>query len=386
MIESLNRLAFADYGDILEERTAIQRGDYKRAEEQLRCPMESFSRCPDDAVALEREHGMPILTVSRDFPQNIRQFYLDRPVRLHPGVWMRITSLGGDFSVRMLARADAARETAPPPDGDGAAFCLRLRVTRIYMLFYQEREKGFFFRGEKHMPYELLYVDKGQLHSVANGQDFLLRQGDLVIYDRDQWHMQYADQSAPCCFINISFDLEYPYPLPLVNRRLCAGNEEKRLLARLLSENETPHLLHDDMLECCLKTLLLLLLRQVHSDAPAAPLDSSSAAVREDRFVELAQQHIAHNVDKRLTVEGVARSVNISTSYLSALFRKRMGMSPSVYISRVKLSESKRLIQEGYHNLTEISRMLGYATLQHFSRCFKAEYGVTPSEYARAIK
>lgn len=40
---------------------------------------------------------------------------------------------------------------------------------------------------------ELTYVDQGALHSVVDGQDLLLRQGDIVLYGPGQWHMQYAD-------------------------------------------------------------------------------------------------------------------------------------------------------------------------------------------------
>ena len=68
----------------------------------------------------------------------------------------------------------------------------KLHVDGIYTFFYQEKEQGFLFPGEAHPMPELTYVDQGELHSVVDGQDLLLKQGDLVIYGPNQWHMQYA--------------------------------------------------------------------------------------------------------------------------------------------------------------------------------------------------
>ena len=75
----------------------------------------------------------------------------------------------------------------------------------MYTFFYQEKEPGFLFAGERHSVVELIYVDQGQLHSVADGRDILLSQGELALYAPDQWHMQYADADCATSYITITF-------------------------------------------------------------------------------------------------------------------------------------------------------------------------------------
>ena len=63
-----------------------------------------------------------------------------------------------------------------------------------------------------------------------------------------------------------------------------------------------------------------------------------------------------------------------------------MQISPGEYIRRIKLEESKKLIREGKMNFTQIAAQLQYSTVHHFSRQFKEKFGLTPTEYARAIR
>jgi hypothetical protein len=95
----------------------------------------------------------------------------------------------------------------------------QFRVESIYTFWYQEKEQGFLFPGEAHPMAELTYVDQGALHSVADGQDLLLKQGDIVIYAPNQWHMQYADIDVAPRFVTITFDMGGEGLNPLFNRQ-----------------------------------------------------------------------------------------------------------------------------------------------------------------------
>ena len=100
----------------------------------------------------------------------------------------------------------------------------RLEVRAIYTLFYQEKERGFLFKGESHDLIELVYVDKGELHNVVNGADTLLSQGEMMLYAPGFWHMQYADLDVEPSFITVSFDLSGDGEL--TSRSLCRWDGE----------------------------------------------------------------------------------------------------------------------------------------------------------------
>jgi AraC-like DNA-binding protein len=76
---------------------------------------------------------------------------------------------------------------------------------------------------------------------------------------------------------------------------------------------------------------------------------------------------------------------SISRSSLQNLFRANLHISPKQYISNLKLSQAKQLIQEHTRTISEISDMLGFTSIHYFSRKFKLQYGVSPSDYSKSI-
>ena len=82
----------------------------------------------------------------------------------------------------------------------------------------------------------------------------------------------------------------------------------------------------------------------------------------------------------------VAKNVEVSPSYLTALFHKHLQIAPGEYIRRIKLQESKQMIRENAMNFTEIATALQYSTVHHFSRQFKEKFGMTPTEYAKLVR
>ena len=141
----------------------------------------------------------------------------------------------------------------------------------------------------------------------------------------------------------------------------------------------------EDMMLCYLQILLLTLLRE--QDNPSqVKLRTTNAVNSENEIIRRAQQFISGHIREKLTVPVVARHVDVSPSYLTALFRKNLQISPGEYIRRVKLQESKQMIREDNMNFTEIAAVLQYSTVHHFSRQFKDKFGITPTEYAKSVR
>ncbi len=131
-----------------------------------------------------------------------------------------------------------------------------------------------------------------------------------------------------------------------------------------------------------LLTLLLLHLQEEKSEEkPGQPVVSG-----ENTIIRKAQQYVQELVQEKLTVPVVAEAIDVSASYLTALFHKHLEFSPGEYIRRIKLQQSKQLIREGQMNFTEIAQALQYSTVHHFSRQFKQMFGITPTEYAKSVR
>lgn len=386
MIENLNKQTFAGFGSILRDslpNRGFPKGDgWKEAVHYFSSKNLHYLRTPE-TLYLDFELGMTVLVLRQK--GKLSCFYLDKPVRLPVGTEFAIVPYQQECSVRIsLPMGRELEQLEPCGTISNLKIADRLRLGEIYTLFYREEESGFLFKGEQHSMLELTYVDRGQLHCVVDGNGYILRQGQLMIFMPDQWHMQYTDLDVSARFLTIAFDLEGDMPLNFSGRVFDLSSEEALFLTKLLKELEVDDGLSDDFIRCNLKLLLLSVLRD--SGSRKKRLKTPLALRNENTIVSRTLQYIADHVYDKLSVEIVAKETGVSASHLTALFHRQMGISPGEYIRRVKLEESKCLIREGKMNFSQIAAALKYSTIHHFSRQFKDNFGVSPSEYSKSIK
>ena len=384
MVEILSQLNFQCFGIVLPERTKSDRSEVWGTSE------ETLALTPSDTPIyvckgkcwLCCTEGTVTLSVSHD---NItyRHFYLDRPVWVNPGVYFSLSPFLTSATAR-IAFTDAPSVAGRCSISETLYVEPRLQVSRLHTFFYQERERGFLFPGEAHSMMELNYVDQGYMHSVADGKDLLLEQGDMVLYAPNQWHMQYADVDIAPRFVTYSFDVSGCDLSSLFNRVIRPPQQAVKLLQMMLWEWEHADQHSTDMVISMLTQLLLLLQRS--SKDLTGKLTASNTLHSENAIIRRAQQYIVAHIRDKLTVPLVAHMVDVSPSYLTALFHKNLQISPGEYIRRIKLQESKQMIRENDMNFTEIAAALQYSTVHHFSRQFKEKYGITPSEYAKSVR
>jgi AraC-like DNA-binding protein len=97
--------------------------------------------------------------------------------------------------------------------------------------------------------------------------------------------------------------------------------------------------------------------------------------------VDAAMKLIWEKVGEGITVETLARHVNLERRQLHRLFMEETGRSPSDEIQRARLETAKRLLCERSDPLAEIATACGYFDQAHMARSVKKATGNTPSEF-----
>ena len=258
----------------------------------------------------------------------------------------------------------------------------RFPIAGIHSFLCREQEQGFVFPGESHPMPELIYVEQGTLHCVAEGREVLLHAGELTFFGGDRWHMLYADIGMAPRYASVIFEPVKLDISPLLNRKFTASSQVKNALQQMILEQAQP----DAYAEGMQLSQLCLALVQLLREQKTAPGERIAAPNGENEIIRLAQQYVSTHVREKLSVPQVAEQVDVSPSYLTALFHKHLDISPGEYVRRVKLQESKRMIREEKMNFTEIAAALQYSTVHHYSRQFKEKFGITPSEYAKSVR
>jgi two-component system response regulator YesN len=90
--------------------------------------------------------------------------------------------------------------------------------------------------------------------------------------------------------------------------------------------------------------------------------------------------------DASISLDRVAKEVNISPNYLSAIFSQEVGQTLIEYLTFKRINEAKRMLRQKDKLLFEIASEVGYKDSRYFSFVFKKITGCTPSEYRKGAK
>lgn len=93
-----------------------------------------------------------------------------------------------------------------------------------------------------------------------------------------------------------------------------------------------------------------------------------------------------HYSDESISLDRVARQVNISPNYFSAMFSQDIGQTFVEYLTAKRIGEAKRLLRITDKRASEIAAAVGYKDPHYFSFVFRKVAGCTPSEYRRGNK
>ena len=83
----------------------------------------------------------------------------------------------------------------------------------------------------------------------------------------------------------------------------------------------------------------------------------------------------------------LADEMNISSTHLNRKIKAVTGMNTMSYVNNIKLNRAKKLLTSSGRSIGDIAMESGFGDFSYFSRSFKKEFGVTPSQFQRmAIK
>ena len=100
-----------------------------------------------------------------------------------------------------------------------------------------------------------------------------------------------------------------------------------------------------------------------------------------NNVVDIAKEYIKQNYSKAINLDEVSYYVNISPYYFSKIFKEGTGENFIEYLTNIRIEKAKELLSTSDYSMKEICVMVGYSDPNYFSRSFKKNVGVTPTEY-----
>lgn len=94
-------------------------------------------------------------------------------------------------------------------------------------------------------------------------------------------------------------------------------------------------------------------------------------------------QYIREHINEPLSRETLAEEAGFSVPHFHRVFTATTGESAVGYLRRMRLERAGRKLRMGAVNITEVARAAGYESHAAFGKAFKAQFGLSPSEFRR---
>ena len=88
--------------------------------------------------------------------------------------------------------------------------------------------------------------------------------------------------------------------------------------------------------------------------------------------------------DPEYNVEKLSDTLGLSRGHLYRKVKELTGVTPVEFLRSYRLNQACLMLKKGTYTISEIAYRTGFSSPAYFTRCFKATYDVTPSEYTGA--
>jgi AraC family transcriptional regulator len=122
---------------------------------------------------------------------------------------------------------------------------------------------------------------------------------------------------------------------------------------------------------------------QACSMSDSAQAEQPETPAAQPRAVAQALQFIHANYTSDLSLNEIAKAVNLSPFHVARLFKQSVGVSPHQYLIQLRVNSARSLLSagSGEHSLAELASAVGFADQSHLTRHFKRIVGVTPRQF-----
>lgn len=272
----------------------------------------------------------------------------------------------------------------------------------LFSAYYYRQWINYEMGFHQHPSIEIMYVINGHCHIelLPAGSSapvlFQMKKGEFIMLDGKVPHRLLVKEEGGCRMLNVEFTFQCSKRVLPTISELAAQSEE---LAYLLRHIGAYVVLRDvDEVYAALKGLVLELDQQLEQGSLKQELlftqlmlliaglyrasaDSPPRASAAQHYVRQVQSYIQQHYDGTLSVQQLAKYVNVHPNYLQRVFRAETGMTIIHYLNQFRLDKAKMLLRETDIAMSDICEFVGINSRQYFHELFKKHTGLTPIQY-----
>ena len=223
-------------------------------------------------------------------------------------------------------------------------------------------------------------LNRGDIQAV--NEDLFSRYDEVSSDFKDLLLMKEESMIVPIVSKWIKYLEEKKFPPELVKEwilKLLLDLKVKLHALQLFRQDHDVECLHQEIIMCN----FLCELRDLLIDYFKSLLYLSNEVYNQTKRTEIldAVSYVSMNLEKKISLEEVAGYLFLNQSYFSRLFKKEMGETFVEYVTKMKISRAKELLEQTADSAGKICERLGYDNQSYFIKLFKNHVGITPIEY-----
>lgn len=231
---------------------------------------------------------------------------------------------------------------------------------------------------------ELFYCLHGTGQFYIAGKYLNVEQDDLIIINPSVEHTEVSTSKNPLEYVVLGIDGIELFNAKSEQQFLQHNFRDKQeevaqLIKMMMREIETKDQWHETACSSLMEILLIHTFKYI--DGEVVPADG-----RDHKDCTLAKHYIDAHYANNITLDFLAELTHLNKYYLVHAFVREYRVSPINYLSARRIRESKYLLANTNHSLSQISGILGFASPGSFSRSFKRIENMSPIDYRNECK
>lgn len=236
-----------------------------------------------------------------------------------------------------------------------------------------------FFPEHRHDVWELILIADGQGELVSGDSHIPVHAGCIACIPPGVPHTMYGKDVFQDAYIQVpTFSLAGQIPDDTVT--VFQDDAEKSFAYLLFMANRVFHK----------KERNYRALTESLFDAMNQLLLSWHTGTPEALAVEQLKNHMANAFcDPEFSLSDLLKTSHYCTDHLRRLFKKETGFTPLEYLISLRLNYAMKIMKENHrlhYSIAEISALSGFYDCGYFSRVFKKQNGVSPSDYLKRLE
>ena len=263
--------------------------------------------------------------------------------------------------------------------------------TKLIWCGETELPAGWALRPHSHDFFHLAYVRKGHLVFRADGLDYPLSEGSLILLPPGVVHAVPEDAHNLCIQNEVMFSLSDPALQSLLDTKKVLVLHGASHLENLFSYIFMHYNPADLLCAACADSFLCAILFSLLTGSDNTEfVFSGYVDVRQySPLVQSILCHIEKSVHEKYDLSSLALSLGRNKNYLCTAFRRETGITISAYINYYRIRKILVILQyNGYNKevpIYDLADKYGYANASYFNRVFKKHTGMTPTEFIDAL-